>query len=182
MKLNLFLDIETLDTAPTTIITEIGAVAFQIAPDGNILIAETLHINVSIAHQLAMGRTFSADTIHHRIRNGTLSDTKLLGSTPHLAADHLNSFIDQNDATASLYIWGKDFDRPAMEDFYRSLGRTALIPYWATHCARDAFYYAFGKTRKPRPKTHQALEDCEIALHDLADAIQALPLCKLLHA
>jgi len=167
MNPHIIIDLETLDTRPTGVITEIGAIVFDPA---DYCFIESVGIDLDIAEQLAMGRTFSPDTIHHRRRNRTLDACRFTASTVRESTAALDLLIAQHKPEL-LWIWGKDFDGPFLDNLFcmADLGGFR-IPYYNRRCARDRYKLAFGESAKGTAKPHSALKDCEISLLDLKEA------------
>lgn len=167
---HLFLDLETLDTRPTAVVTEIAAVAYDAS---TFTPQETFTTTLDVADQLATGRTYSAPTIRWAQRKGVLPANWLHGPVD-VAIDHLLGLISRHQP-AELWTWGKDFDRPILESLLADYGHSFPFHFGDIHCARDAFHIAFhGTQRKPRPKTHHAIDDCLVSIADLQDALVAL--------
>lgn len=175
MSTCLFLDLETLDTDPTAIVDEMAAIVFSLSPDAHISVLAELDLRLCIPSQLLLGRTWSAETLQHRFGNKTMP-THFTGISPESAISQLFLMIERYTPD-EIWIWGKDFDHPILKslakDCHRSFPRHA---YRRVRCARDEFDGAFeGTDKKPRKKTHIALEDCRASMLDLQDALQARP-------
>lgn len=168
------IDLETLDTTPDSIVTEIGAIIYD--PEDFCFIEE-LGIDLDIAEQLAIGRTFSAETIHHRRRNKTLGASKFTACSLRSTVSRLDLLLLDHKPDA-LWIWGKDFDGPILSSLFRSAQRDFPIPYYQRHCARDRYKLAFGTQARGTTKPHSALEDCRISLADLKAANERLCLIR----
>jgi hypothetical protein len=174
---SIILDIETLDTTPTSIILSIGMIAFC---RGSFNCLAELEITPDFFEQLAAGRTYSADTIAFHRSKGTLPQIK--GDQPSMLESVclLREFFYQWPP-AHVWIQGPDFDRPILESFMASAippkPGTSALPwdFWKTKDSRTTWDNAFpGLKHSKRP--HLALEDCRHTLMDLKTAFEALKL------
>lgn len=167
---SLILDFETLDTAPSAVITQIGIIAVN---RRDFQVFAHLKLFPHILPQLATGRTYTSDTIRWAEKKGC-SPTGL-GQTP--LADclkRLHRFIEDHDPYR-IWAWGKDFERPLFE--HASQQHHLPIPAYQFRkfsCARDHYQTAFGIQAKAPERIHQALQDCHDELRDLHQALTAL--------
>lgn len=165
---SILLDLETLDTKPSSIVTEIAVMAFDRA---TLEVQDWIVLHPDFFAQLAMGRTHTADTIDFHRRNGTLPTLDV--QTPlHVCLAYLTVFFD-TWKPARVWIQGTCFDRPIIE----SLCDAHHMPMpWNFSISRDArtiYDAAFpGKRHAKRP--HKALEDCQATLADLGAALREL--------
>jgi hypothetical protein len=171
MDLSILIDIETLSRRPDAIITEIAAVAFDPnTPD----FIERNHIIMRpcIASQLADFRDFEPETIQFHFKNGSLPE-RFSGQSPLDACRTLTGFISHIQPRR-VWIWGKDFDRPILESFFRYVDLPFPWEYWQTSCGRDAWHLAFGGSEKPAKRPHSALADARASVADLNKALHCL--------
>jgi hypothetical protein len=160
MKRSIFLDLETLDTKPTAIVTEGAFVAFD-EETGEIL--GELEIAPDFWDQLASGRTWSKETLVFHGRLGTLPEGR--GGDLDECVMFVRNFFREH-APERVWIWGADFDRPVLEDFMGALP----WEFWKTRCARTVWDVAFpGVKHGKRP--HRALEDVKASITDLINAL-----------
>lgn len=170
-SMHIILDLETLALTPDTIITEIGAIAFEIMEDGTPQISEQLAINLDIPEQLALNRGFDPATISWAVSKKTIP-SHWRGATFRQALEQLRAFILAHQPEA-VWSWGKDFERPILDDAFASLSIPVPFHYTIMRCARDCWWLAFG-ARKPSPHAHHAIDDCHAELADLAQALSEL--------
>lgn len=164
------LDLETLDIKPTSIITEIGLIIFR---RDDLTVIDHLSITPDFFAQLAAGRTFDPGTIAFHRNNGTLPCTDPATQTNlHQAAAELAQYFREYKPTR-VWIQGTCFDRPIIEDFYRSLSQPLPWHFTASRDARTAWDMAFPTQRHPK-RPHKALEDCQATLADLTKALTHL--------
>lgn len=169
METSAIIDLETLDTAPTAVVTQIGCI---IVERGTFLVRDEFSLHLPILPQLAAGRTFSADTIawHLSKKNHILSTG---GTDPRNAFHALHLLLDTHKPR-NTWAWGKDFERPILENIYRHHD-IPLTPYAfrSFHCGRDAWHLAFDDA-KPPERTHDAIKDCFDELRDIKNALHEL--------
>jgi hypothetical protein len=168
---SIILDIETLSRRPHAIITEIAAIAVTLE-NGEPLETSSIGIDLCIASQLAARRHFEPETIQFHQQHNTLPES-FQAQLPLKAANNLIQFIEDHQPR-TVWIWGKDFDRPILESFYQFVGLPFPWKYWQTACARDAYKLAFGHDAKPPKRTHSAINDCRDTLRDLTAALTKL--------
>lgn len=171
MFTSIILDIETLSRKPHAIITEIAAIAVTLH-DGEPTEVSSIGIDLCIASQLAARRHYEPETIQFHQQHNTLP-ANFQAQLPLKAAHDLTQFFDDYPPR-TVWIWGKDFDRPILESFYQSLNLPLPWKYWQTACARDAYKLAFGHDAKPPKRTHSAIADCRDTLRDLTAALTNL--------
>lgn len=172
MSLSILLDFETLDTAPTAVVTEIGAIAI-LREHENVRIIDHLALCPDILGQLADGRTFSRDTI---LWHQKQPDPVRIVPGPSLAActTLLAAFIDRHQPRR-IWAWGKDFERPLYENICNASGiKVPDYQFRQFACARDQWHNAFGLEAHAPKRTHHALQDCKDELRDLVTALNAL--------
>lgn len=185
--ISILLDFETLDTSPSAVVTQIGALAIHrghfAAIDDSATAADSLDttvridLDLPIFPQLAAGRSFSTDTLawHTSKRTRTQCTT---GTPPDRAARILRDFIEDHKPHR-VWAWGKDFERPLLENFTSFHGvHISPFSFKRFACARDRWQDAFGLEAKAPDRTHIAIEDCLAELRDLHAALAAI---NLLH-
>ncbi len=158
---SIIIDIETLDTTPTSVITEISAIAFN-----RMTFTEEACFTCtpSILHQLAAGRTTSAATIHFHHSKGTLPK-----NCPHYLpkdAVHALSRFLRDFPPHLVWIQGPDFDRPILESFCQQSSEPLPWEFWRTRDTRTTWDLAFPGEKHP-PRRHHAINDCRDTLADL---------------
>ena len=168
---SLFIDLETLGTTPASVITEIGAVAFH---RGDFSTLDTFESHLDIPSQIVAGRTLSAATIDFHRKHGSLP-VEWAGSNreaPQDALDRFRIFV-RNVKPRRVWIWGADFDRPAIEDVLSSINRGLPWHFGITRDARTVWDMAFPDVRHD-PRPHRAFEDCMASIRDLRNALAEL--------
>jgi hypothetical protein len=157
---NVMIDIETLDTAPTSIILSIGAVYFD-----SIGLGKEFYQPVTLASQ--ENRTWSASTLlwwmtqNEEARKAAYLNESAISL--YNALQELGSFIESSDNL----IWtnGPDFDATILQDAYRQLGLVVPWKYSNNRCYRT--FRSFHKEILiTRLDAHNALADAKYqALH-----------------
>jgi hypothetical protein len=128
------LDVETLDTRPSTVILSIGAVRFDIEkPD---VIGDTFHVHIDIDSCLAAGRTVSGSTILWWLGQSDEARRKLTQAERvplHRALMQLTAFLSEKDR-----VWGNGaaFDNAILADAYRCTGLPQPWRFWGDMCYR----------------------------------------------
>lgn len=169
---SLIIDFETLDTAPSAVITQIGAIAVD---RHTMTTAERFERIPHAIPQLTMGRTYSMDTVDWMTRK-QLIPGKPSDCTIKDAMQDLHAFIARHKPYR-IWAWGKDFERPLFEHVSKQLGIT--IPDYQFKiftCGRDIWQHAFGMEKKPKDRTHHAIQDCVDELTDIKTALESLNL------
>lgn len=160
MKTSIFLDLETLDTRSTAIVTEACFVAFD-EETGEMM--GTLELVPDFWDQLASGRTWSKETLAFHGNRGSLPEGR--GEDGEKCRVVIEDFFREH-APERVWMWGADFDRPVLEDMLGGLP----WDFWKTRCARTVWDVMFpGRKHSPRP--HRALEDVMASIADLREAL-----------
>lgn len=167
---SIILDIETLDTSPTSIITEIGLIAFD---RSTLLETACFACQPSLFEQLAAKRTASAETIRFHAANETLPNA-IPDHDPASVLHSLCNFIKSHNPRR-VWIQGPDFDRPILQDFCTQFGFQFPWDFWLTRDTRTLWDLAFPGVKHPK-RAHHAVEDCRHTLLDMQSALSALKL------
>lgn len=173
MSTSILIDTETLGVSPTSIITEIAAIAFTMGDDGTPTVTDHIDLRPDFWEQLADGRTFDASTISFHRTNQTLPETNTPDAIPCIQViAQLDDFIRQHQPR-HVWIQGTDFDRPLIENFCGDHNQPLPWKYSISRDARTAYALAFPGQRHPK-RPHKALEDCQATLADLTSALTKL--------
>lgn len=155
---DVMIDVETLDTRPSTVILSIGAVRFDI--DKPEVIGDTFHVHIDIDSCLAAGRTVSGSTILWWLDQSDEARHKLTEATRvplKTALQGLATFINEKDR-----VWGNgaSFDNAILSDAYRCVGLAQPWRYWGDMCYRT-LKSLYRHVPKPefRGIKHEALAD-----------------------
>ena len=158
---NMMIDLETLGTAPGSVILSIGAVLFDANGIGN-----EFYCVVSKDSCLMHGLTIDQSTLDWWEKQSpearkVLSEAESVDALSLTdALERLARFIPLN---ARIWSNGANFDQPLLDVAYRALGRSAPWKYYNSRCYRTIL--ALCSTEKSmRPPTvcaHNALEDAK---------------------
>ena len=168
---SLILAIEPLSRKPNAIVTEIAALSIAKSDSGYVE-NDSLLLHLNIAQQLADYRDFEAETLQFHAKNRSLP-LAFTGTEPLTACMTLGMFIEKHQPR-TVWIWGKDFDRPILEDLFAQHRLPLPWEYWRTACARDAWKLAYGDEHKPAKRNHKAIDDCRDTARDLYAALSEL--------
>jgi len=153
---DLMLDIETLDTKPTAVITQVGACYFD-RKTGEI--GKTFLRNLKVDEAIKWGLTVSWQTIkwwfeqeERSWMENPMVFTKALGE--------LHPF-----AKKAKYVWSHStFDIPILANAYNIIGSYLPFHYRMTRDIRTLTHLAGHQRNEssadPKDKTHNALDDC----------------------
>lgn len=153
--MNIMIDLETLDTAPSAVILSIGLVAFN--KEG---IKQKLYLVPSIQQQLNKGRTISESTLMWWM--GQNSEARKVFTDEK--RDFLSTMKDVNGfisgyPRSKIWGYGSNFDPVLVDDAFRSLNLTTPWKYWDVRCLRTFC----DENEAPLPKNtgvlHNAIDD-----------------------
>lgn len=156
------IDLETLDTRPSTVILSIGAVVFD--PDEPLADLPSLYYNLCIQDQLGANRTISEDTIMWWLMQGEEARVAVTNRSTavgiHVAVKKFSELYHGNKCER---VWsnGLAFDIAALEHAYTSYGWP--VP-WKYNHAREM--------RNLRDLCPDLEGTGEVAHHALHDAIR----------
>ena len=161
------IDLETLDTASTAVITSIGIVEF----DTNGLIGE-VEYHLDIAQQLKVGRTVSADTLmwwfnqdndaRAILRQGQIK-TKYMPDSLR----SISHFIKDKEEDRAI-VWGNgaSFDNVKLASLYESFNMKEPWAYYNDRCYRTLKSSHKNVSYKRDGVHHRAVDDARTqALH-----------------
>lgn len=162
---HIMVDLETLDTRQSAVVTAIGAVAFDPYSDG---VGEQFYAELTndLAVQQRVGRTISADTVLWWMRQGQAAQQLFMPSEQSRfataeALDLFRLFIDDNGGRdAELWGNGSDFDNVILGSLYEDFGIKRPWSYSRNRCFRTMknIHGAPGKDERIGVH-HNALDD-----------------------
>lgn len=162
MAIHATIDLETLDTRPSSTVLSLGAVKFN--PHSMIEPYDELYFKVSIDDQDRLGRTVSDSTIEWWSKQ----DPKIMEEafdqsnpnevmTVEQALTSINKFVVGVD---TLWGQGYGFDYTILEDMYRSIGLPIPWNFWQIRDSRTLFGLCNEDPRKRfQTDKHNALAD-----------------------
>jgi hypothetical protein len=171
----LALDIETLDTATTSVVIQIAAAAYTYTDKGAGKTLPALDLKLNTPSQIQRGRTISQDTMKFWFKN---SDTKaVLGAIlanqdvpVEIALRTLSDYIKRHDIT-EIWSQGPTFDITILEHLMAQFDIEVPWKFYQVRDLRTVQNFvgmdAKAKAIKDGGVTHNALDDVhtQIALH-----------------
>lgn len=164
--MDLMLDLETLDTAPTAVVLSIGAVPFDpyTGARGPSFYKELTNF---LEQQTGVGRTISPSTILWWMQQEAGArdvfakrENSQTRCSPLWALCEFNDFVKEN---AIQNVWAKDpdFDVVVLRSLYQTNAPDLVFPfkYSAGRSVRTVEAMPFAHLRDTPPVTHNALED-----------------------
>lgn len=131
--LALMIDLETLDTRPTSIIVSAGAVLFN---KDEILVTKEWILDLD--EQELLGRTISVSTFRWWLNQTPQAQSQISSPNRTTLFKFTDEFVNLFKAHEIQEVWsnGSDFDLPIIADLYKSLFVGAPRPPWNYHQTR----------------------------------------------
>ena len=168
---HIMLDLETLDTGPRSVVTSIGAVAFDPHVSGPAGLGDKFYVELTddLITQQRMGRTISGETVVWWMRQGQAAQQLFTPNTDgnvrvrDMTENALNRFAEFIEANGArdVQLWGNgaDFDNIILGSLYEDLGMKKPWSYSRNRCFRTMKNLP-GAGHFPRQGTHHnALDD-----------------------
>lgn len=162
MAIHATIDLETLDTRPSSTVLSLGAVKFN--PHSMIEPYDELYFKVSIDDQDRLGRTVSDSTIEWWGKQ----DPKIMEEAFDQSNPNEVMTVEQALASINKFVVGVDtlwgqgygFDYTILEDMYRSIGLPIPWNFWQIRDSRTLFGLCNEDPRKRfQTDKHNALAD-----------------------
>ena len=160
MAIHAMIDIETLDTAPSSTVLSVGAVKFNPYNANNPY--ERMLWRPSVDEQLEGGRTTSDDTLEWwakqdaKIRDEALTEGDR--TSVETITNELNKFLVGVD---QIWAQGPAFDIVILENLYQQLAKPTPWNFWQIRDSRTLFAMMPADPRKSiQQDLHNALADC----------------------
>lgn len=165
---HVMLDIETLDTSPSSIVLSIGAVCDE-HPDN------TFEVFLSIDEQVASYRTLSEGTITWWLTQNETARTQQHDAKRVDVLTAANSFHEWWTAVGGKYVWGNGaaFDVPIVEHLFRGAGHVAPWAFYNVRCYRT-LKGLFPNIKMPTKNAHTALGDASNQMQHLLLLLDAV--------
>lgn len=164
--MDLMLDLETLDTAPTAVVLSLGAVPFD--PYGHVM-GPPFYVEFTnfLEQQTAVGRTISPSTVIWWMGQDAKARQVFQSkeSSPERCSPlwGLHAFADFLKANPIQNVWAKDpdFDVVILRSLYQTNAPDLVFPfkYSAGRSVRTIEAMPFARLRDKPPVAHNALED-----------------------
>lgn len=174
---DIMLDLETLGTAPGSVVLSIGAVEFS--PDTGELGRE-LYVAINQNSSLAVGLETNEDTVKwwkqqsreaQKVLYATFEDS---GEQIVPALESFANFLAPCGKTVCVWGNGSDFDQPILTAAYRAAGQAAPWQFWNNRCYRTLKSLRPDVTLTRVGTYHNALDDAK------SQALHAIEIFKLL--
>lgn len=185
MMKNVMIDLETLDTRPTSVILSIGAVAFDPTLNclGDFLDAELTNRGELERQQTLFGRTVSASTVQWWMGQSALAK-RIFSEQSMSGADRvdlqtglklLSDLIDANGGRDDVIVWANppSFDLAILRSAYEATGIEVPWKHYNERCYRTlkALTKRQYKVKAFEGIEHKALDD---ALHQARNTMGML--------
>lgn len=164
--MDLMIDLETLDTAPTAVVLSIGAVAFD--PYGHVL-GQQFYVEFTnfLEQQTNVGRTISPSTVLWWMRQDAAArevfqpkETSPQRCSMMWGLSAFGDFLKENPVNN---VWAKDpdFDVVILRSLYQTNAPDIAFPfkYNSGRSVRTIEAMPFARLRDKPPTAHNALED-----------------------
>lgn len=157
--MNIMLDLETLDTAPSTVILSIGLAAFTDTELG-----ETRYFVPSMQEQITLGRTVSASTIQWWMGQNSAAKKvfeEQKRTTSKNLADVLSgvAFFIEKYPDVKVWSYGANFDVPILQHAFEQMGMKLPWKYPNVRCLRTFCDERKAPYRQNFGVAHNAVDD-----------------------
>jgi DNA polymerase III epsilon subunit-like protein len=167
-----FLDTETMDTAPTAALISIGAVRFSIEQG----IIDRFYTSVNLQSSLNHGLTKSQSTLYwwKTQSKEAIAAWALSKVTLPDAIELFETWF--NNHRGQVWCQGVDFDLPIMRNAFQAVGKTFPVKHWSQMDSRTLFTLAGIRTTDMvrHGEFHNALGDAETCAVYLADLLDKM--------
>lgn len=157
--MNVMLDYETFDTAPSTVVLSLGVVVFDESK-----IIEERYFKFDVQRQINQGRTISLDTLRWWMSQDKAAQAVIKpDSTDITLKQFVRKFTEMmSKYGAGIKPWsnGADFDLPITTDIFNQYGAKLPWMFWNSQCFRT--YCSVNKVPKlsfDGATKHNALDD-----------------------
>lgn len=173
MTNHMMLDLETLGTAPGSIILSIGAVVFD--PYKGVM-GETLYMNLTVPEQEAAGLTTSAATVAWWAEQSLAAKAQLSCPEPVHPLVALNSLADTYRACECESVWGHGatFDVVLLERLFVAFESNVPWRFSAARDTRTLFDLSKTEVRRDTGTHHYALDDAKRQAEAVCEAYHVL--------
>jgi len=159
MTTNAMIDIETLDTSPSSVVLSVGGVKFN--PFSTEEPWDKVHWRLDIETQLGMGRTTSESTLEwwskqdQAIQDDAFSEDNRVDL--HEFIKDLNKWVTGAD---EIWCQGPQFDMVILEDLFKQLDHHKNWQFWQIRDSRTLFKMLPEDPRKDvQEDAHNAMAD-----------------------
>lgn len=175
METHVMLDLETMGTAPSAAIVQIGAVTFRLG-DEPYVNPTGFQAQVALQSSLMAGGSLDIETMRWWCERNPEAQHSISADAGPLAGT-LQSLVSWWPDDAYLWSHGAAFDVPVLESAFRAVGLKVPYDYRRVRDTRTLFDLAAALAGWQRPKretAHTALADARAQAEDVVAAWKAL--------
>lgn len=174
---HLMVDIETLGTAPGSIVLSIGAVVFD-PLEGTL--GEGFYLNLQVAPQEAAGLITSPATVAWWADQNPLAKLHLANPAPLPVSEVLEtlaSFYLKHDCER---VWGHGatFDVVLLDRLYAAFAKSPPWRFWQARDTRTLFDLTGTEVKREKGTHHYALDDAKRQAEAVCEAYHALGMTR----
>ena len=179
-ELNFMFDLETLGTAPRSVVLSIGAVVFY--PEVNVVDHE-FYIELNPKQK---DRIIDPDTLAWWLKqdiNPPLSGLVSLGDAVDCLSIYIKNQCREHNATPILWANGIDFDWGLLKEIYNDLNYSLPVKYNAVRDQRTLarLFPEIKLEERPVGSAHNALEDAKYQAKHLMNILSHITALQKLH-
>lgn len=173
-KIEVMVDIETHDTAPTAVILSIGAAAMDMI---NLEVIDTFYVNVDPADCLRLGLTQSPATLEWWDKQSDDAKARLLAPEPKPLRHALVDFLNwRSSKHCALAYWGNgaNFDNVILANAHKA-AEVQGWDFWRDRCHRTmkTLYASQCKNIERKGTHHNAVDDAVFQAEQLLAILKA---------
>lgn len=170
MTRHIMIDLETMDTKPTSAITAIGAVAFTLEEG---IIEPHFYQKVDLQSSIEVGLTVNGNTIEWWLGQGEEARAEMMKPGLHITHSLFN-FFNWYKTVEGCEVWGNgsSFDNPIMDNAYAKCGLAAPWEHFNHRCYRTIKVLGRDVPKVKPIIAHHALHDA------IAQAQHLINICK----
>lgn len=178
---HVMIDLETLDTTPSSVVLSVGACLFSIN-NGYAEIQSSFSNSVEVLTQMLNGRTVSHSTLHWWQKQSADAKARVVYpaniSSPPDMLDALDSWAKELEEFDYIWCQGGSFDFPILTDLYRDHDRAPFWKFWQERDCRTILGLGDvnrGEIAQELSLTqHDAADDCVLQAHAMARTLWSL--------
>lgn len=154
------LDLETLDTSPTSVVLTFGAVKFSEYNDEDPSDASAIYLRLNIDEQTSLGRTINPDTLEWWGKQSAEAQAEAFAEDNRISLENFTSQLNKYIVGCDkIWAQGTTFDIVILENLYRMLGKPIPWAYWQIRDSRTLFDLGDDSIKKKNASAHNALAD-----------------------
>jgi hypothetical protein len=155
--MNIMLDIETFDTAPSSVMLSLAAVAFN-----DTAITDEFMVNINLDESIRRGRTISASTMKFWLTHPEVLSSLFIN--PQGIEEGLSKFnfwVTNNNPIDEVWANGPAFDCIILGEYYRLFNRKMPWPFYIQRDFRTIKSMGLNVPSRPANLVaHNPLHDC----------------------